>query len=156
MKIFDTRTQELRDFAPITAGRVGIYVCGPTVQSSAHIGHLRSALAYDVMTRWLTHLGLEVTLVRNVTDIDDKVLEKAVEQNQIWWSLAYANEMLFAADFRKLGIDAPSYEPRATGHIPQMLKLIENLIERGHAYRALDGSSNVYFDTASWLSLIHI
>ena len=150
MKIFDTRTQALRDFTPITAGRVGIYVCGPTVQSSAHIGHLRSALAYDVMTRWLTHLGLEVTLVRNVTDIDDKVLEKAIEQNQNWWSLAYANELLFASDFRKLGIDAPSYEPRATGHIPQMLKLIETLIERGHAYRALDGSSNVYFDTASW------
>jgi cysteinyl-tRNA synthetase len=93
-----------------------------------------------------------VTLVRNVTDIDDKVLEKAVEQNQDWWSLAYANELLFAADFRRLGIQAPSYEPRATGHIPQMLNLIATLIERGHAYRALDGSANVYFDTASWPS----
>lgn len=152
MKIFDTKTGQLREFTPITAGQVGIYVCGPTVQSTAHIGHLRSALSYDVMARWLRHLGLEVTLVRNVTDIDDKVLEKAVEQKQNWWSLAYANELLFAADFRKLGIQAPSYEPRATGHIPQMLELIATLIERGHAYRALDGSSNVYFDTASWSS----
>lgn len=152
MKIFDTKTGQLRDFTPIHAGQVGIYVCGPTVQSSAHIGHLRSALSYDVMTRWLSHLGLNVTLVRNVTDIDDKVLEKAVEQKQNWWSLAYANELLFAADFRRLGIQAPSYEPRATGHISQMLELIATLIERGHAYRALDGSSNVYFDTASWPS----
>jgi cysteinyl-tRNA synthetase len=152
MKIFDTKTSMLRDFTPVSAGRVGIYVCGPTVQSSAHIGHLRSALSYDVMARWLTHLGLQVTLVRNVTDIDDKVLEKAVEQNQDWWSLAYANELLFAADFRRLGIQAPTYEPRATGHIPQMLQLIAKLIERGHAYRALDGSANVYFDTASWPS----
>ncbi len=152
MKIFDSKSGELRDFVPISSGRVGIYVCGPTVQSVAHIGHLRSALSYDVMARWLTHLGNEVTLVRNVTDIDDKVLERAVEQKQNWWSLAYANELLFAADFRKLGIQAPSYEPRATGHIPQMLKLIATLIERGHAYRALDGSANVYFDTASWTS----
>jgi cysteinyl-tRNA synthetase len=152
MKIFDTKTGQLRDFTPINAGQVGIYVCGPTVQSSAHIGHLRSALSYDVMTRWLSHLGLNVTLVRNVTDIDDKVLEKAAEQKQNWWSLAYANELLFAADFRRLGIQAPSYEPRATGHIAQMLELIATLIERGHAYQALDGSSNVYFDTASWLS----
>jgi cysteinyl-tRNA synthetase len=152
MKIFDSKSAQLREFVPISSGRVGIYVCGPTVQSVAHIGHLRSALSYDVMARWLTHLGNQVTLVRNVTDIDDKVLEKAVEQNQDWWSLAYANELLFAADFRRLGIQAPSYEPRATGHIPQMLNLIATLIERGHAYRALDGSANVYFDTASWQS----
>jgi cysteinyl-tRNA synthetase len=152
MKIFDTKTAQLREFSPVASGRVAIYVCGPTVQSSAHIGHLRSALSYDVMARWFKHLGFEVTLVRNVTDIDDKVLEKAVEQKQNWWSLAYDNELSFAADFRRLGIQAPSYEPRATGHIPQMLKLIETLIERGHAYLALDGSANVYFDTASWPS----
>ncbi len=152
MKIFDSKTAELKEFVPISAGQVGIYVCGPTVQSEAHIGHLRSALSYDVMGRWLSYLGHQVTLVRNVTDIDDKVLEKAVEQKQNWWSLAYANELLFAADFRRLGIQAPSYEPRATGHIPQMLSLIATLIERGHAYKALDGGANVYFDTASWPS----
>ena len=152
MKLFDTRSGELKDFVPLKTGQVSIYVCGPTVQSDPHIGHLRSALAYDLMSRWFEHQGLKVTLVRNVTDIDDKVLEKASEQGAHWWELAYRNEQVFAADYRRLGIALPSYEPRATGHIPQMIALIETLIERGHAYRALDGSANVYFDTASWPS----
>lgn len=150
MKLFDTRSQTLREFEPITPGKVGIYVCGPTVQSQPHIGHLRSALVYDLMARWLTHLGNQVLLVRNVTDIDDKVLEKANEASQDWSALAYANEQHFAADFRRLGINPPSIEPRATGHIPQMLELIDKLIENSHAYQGLDGSANVYFDTGSW------
>lgn len=152
MKLFDSRTSELKAFVPLRAGEVSLYVCGPTVQSAPHIGHLRSALAYDLLSRWFTHRGLKVTLVRNVTDIDDKVLEKALEQNTAWWSLAYQNEQVFAADYRRLGIGLPSYEPRATGHIPQMIELIQTLIDRGHAYRALDGSANVFFDTASWPS----
>lgn len=152
MKLFDTRSGELKDFVPLKTGQVSIYVCGPTVQSDPHIGHLRSALAYDLMSRWFEHQGLKVTLVRNVTDIDDKVLEKASEQGAHWWELAYRNEQVFAADYRRLGIALPSHEPRATGHIPQMIALIETLVERGHAYRALDGSANVYFDTASWPS----
>jgi cysteinyl-tRNA synthetase len=152
MKLFDSRTSELKAFVPVRAGEVSLYVCGPTVQSAPHIGHLRSALAYDLLSRWFTHRGLKVTLVRNVTDIDDKVLEKALEQNTQWWSLAYQNEQVFAADYRRLGIGLPSYEPRATGHIPQMIDLIQTLIDRGHAYRALDGSANVFFDTASWPS----
>lgn len=150
MKLHDTRSGELRDFAPLRAGKVSMYVCGPTVQSAPHIGHLRSALAYDLLSRWLIHKGLEVTLVRNVTDIDDKVLEKATEQGNAWWSLAYQNEQIFASDYRKLGIALPANEPRATGHIPQMIELIQTLISKGHAYRALDGSSTVYFDTQSW------
>ncbi|MEY3625236.1 MAG: hypothetical protein RL696_617, partial [Actinomycetota bacterium] len=150
MKLFDTRTQALVEFQPIRPGQVGIYVCGPTVQSAPHIGHLRSALVYDLMASWLTHLGNHVTLVRNVTDIDDKVLEKAKEQNKEWFALAYENELGFSADFARLGINPPSVEPRATGHITQMLELIDLLIQRGHAYQALDGSANVYFDTASW------
>jgi cysteinyl-tRNA synthetase len=103
-----------------------------------------------VLTRWLNQLGYQVTLVRNVTDIDDKVLEKAQEGSENWSTLAYRNELVFAADFRRLGISAPAIEPRATGHIPQMLELIDLLISKGHAYQALDGSANVYFDTASW------
>lgn len=150
MKLYDSKGAELRDFEPLVAGRVGIYVCGPTVQSSPHIGHLRSALAYDLLVRWLAHLGHEVTLVRNVTDIDDKVLAKALELRADWWALAYANEVKFTADYDRLGILRPSYEPRATGHIPQMQALIASLIERGHAYVAGDGSGDVYFDTASW------
>lgn len=150
MKLFDSRHGEVREFEPLQPGRVGIYVCGPTVQSAPHIGHLRSALAYDLLRRWLNHGGFQVTLVRNVTDIDDKVLEKAAEQAADWWALAYANESLFTADYDRLGLLRPSYEPRATGHIPQMQQLIELLIARGHAYVSADGSGDVYFDTASW------
>ncbi|MGA1717256.1 MAG: cysteine--tRNA ligase [Aquiluna sp.] len=149
MKLYDTKAAELRDFVPIEEGKVGIYVCGPTVQSEPHIGHLRSALVYDLLTRWLSHLGNQVTLIRNVTDIDDKVLEKANEQGLDWWALAHSNENHFASDYRALGMLLPSGEPRATGHIPQMIALIERLIEKGHAYQA-EGSSNVYFDTLSW------
>ena len=150
MKLFDSKSGELKDLVPLTPGEVGIYVCGPTVQSAPHIGHLRSALVYDLLTRWLQANGLQVTLVRNVTDIDDKVLEKAKESGDKWWALAYANELVFSADYSKLGIQRPTYEPRATGHIPQMIQLIQILIEKGHAYQALDGSADVYFDSASW------
>jgi len=152
MKLYDTKAGELREFKPLVAGQVSMYVCGPTVQSAPHIGHLRSALVYDLMVRWFTHLGLKVQLIRNVTDIDDKVLEKAAEQSVAWWELAYQNEQLFASDYRRLMIDLPSNEPRATGHIPQMIKLIEKLIELGNAYEGLDGSGSVYFDTANWPS----
>ncbi|MCF8528797.1 MAG: cysteine--tRNA ligase [Aquiluna sp.] len=152
MQLFDNKSQTLREFKPLIAGKVGIYVCGPTVQSAPHIGHLRSALVYDALSSWLKESGLEVTLIRNVTDIDDKVLEKSQEAGVSWWNLAYSNEQVFAADYRRLGIQLPSNEPRATAHIPQMIALIELLIEKGHAYRALDGSSDVFFDTASWPS----
>jgi cysteinyl-tRNA synthetase len=151
MKLYDTRAGELRDFHPLKPGQVGIYVCGPTVQSEPHIGHLRSALVYDLLVRWLTELGNRVTLIRNVTDIDDKVLEKAKEQNSNWWELAYQNERLFSSDYQRLGLITPQLEPRATAHIPQMLELIQALIERGHAYQA-KGSADVYFDTSSWSS----
>jgi cysteinyl-tRNA synthetase len=117
------------------------------------VGHLRSALVYDQLRRWLTHEGYQVTVVRNVTDIDDKVLENAkaagVEQ---WWALAYRMEAEFTAAYDLLGILRPTYEPRATASIPEMIYLIERLIERGHAYPAADGSADVYFDTASWSS----
>jgi cysteinyl-tRNA synthetase len=148
MKLYDSLAAAPREFEPLVPGQVSIYVCGPTVQSAPHIGHLRSALVYDLLARWLTSRGLRVTLIRNVTDVDDKVLEKAVDQP--WWQLAYENELAFAADYRRLGISDAAYEPRATGHITQMLALIDLLIERGHAYVATDGSANVYFDTASW------
>ena len=151
MRLFDSKEQSLRDFTPRVAGEVGMYVCGPTVQSSPHVGHLRSALVYDQLRRWLTHEGYNVTLVRNVTDIDDKVLENAraagVEQ---WWALAYRMEAEFTAAYDLLGIQRPTYEPRATASITEMIAIIERLIERGHAYPAPDGSGDVYFDTASW------
>ena len=151
IRLFDSKEQALRDFSPLTPGQVGMYVCGPTVQSSPHVGHLRSALVYDQLRRWLTHEGYHVTLVRNVTDIDDKVLDNAkaggVEE---WWALAYRMEAEFTAAYDLLGIQRPTYEPRATASIPEMLTIIERLIQRGHAYAAADGSGDVYFDTASW------
>jgi cysteinyl-tRNA synthetase len=151
IRLFDSKEQALRDFSPLTPGRVGMYVCGPTVQSSPHVGHLRSALVYDQLRRWLTHEGYHVTLVRNVTDIDDKVLDNATAGGvEEWWALAYRMEAEFTAAYDLLGIQRPTYEPRATASIPEMIAIIERLIERGHAYPAADGSGDVYFDTSSW------
>ncbi len=136
---------------------MGLYVCGPTVQSAPHVGHMRSALTYDLIRRWFTYEGLQVTLVRNVTDIDDKILDnaelaKAAGGNEEWWALAYRVEREFNEAYAAIGVLPPTVEPRATGHIGAMIQLIARLIERGHAYVALDGSANVYFNTASWSS----
>jgi cysteinyl-tRNA synthetase len=150
VRLYDTRSQALRELDPVVPGRVGIYVCGPTVQSSPHIGHLRSALSYDVLRRWLAHRGLAVTLIRNVTDIDDKILEAAPSAGAEWWAHAYRVELEFAAAYRAIGIQEPTYEPRATGHIGDMITLIARLIDAGHAYPAPDDSGDVYFDTGSW------
>lgn len=152
MRLYDSRAQTLRDFTPLTPGKVGIYVCGPTVQSSPHIGHLRSALVYDQLRRWLTYRGNDVTFVRNVTDIDDKILVNAESTTEQWWALAYRYELEFTVGYQRLGILAPTYEPRATASIQQMKDLIGRLIERGHAYPADDGSADVYFETKSWPS----
>lgn len=154
-RIYDSREQAVVDFTPQEAGRVGMYVCGPTVQSAPHIGHLRSALVYDQMRRWFEASGHDVTLIRNVTDIDDKILDNARAaqesgSSEEWWALAYRVEQEFTAAYNALGVLAPTYEPRATASIQEMIVLIERLIERGHAYQAADGSASVYFDTASW------
>ena len=149
LRIYDSAVRELRSFVPLTPGRVSIYVCGPTVQSAPHIGHLRSALVYDLWRRWLTHRGYAVTLVRNVTDVDDKVLDLATE-TEPWWARAYRVETEFARSYAALGVLPPTHEPRTSGHIPQALTLIERLLRRGHAYVAGDGSGDVYFDVSSW------
>lgn len=152
VRLYDSRSQTVTDLDPITPGEVGIYVCGPTVQSSPHIGHLRSALVYDLWRRWLTYRGYRVTLVRNVTDIDDKILASAADDPEQWWALAYRFELEFSAGYAALGILPPTYEPRATASIGQMHELIQRLIDAGHAYPAPDGSGDVYFDTSSWPS----
>lgn len=148
LRLYDTKAQALRDFVPLREGHVGMYVCGPTVQSSPHIGHLRSALVYDLLRRWLSYRGLDVTFIRNVTDIDDKILDAVTGEE--WWALAYRVELEFTAGYQTLGILPPTYEPRATASIPQMQDLIARLIERGNAYPAMDASGDVYFDTGSW------
>ena len=151
MRLFDSKKADLRAFVPLEPERVSLYVCGPTVQSSPHAGHLRSALVYDQLRRWLSHEGFAVTLVRNVTDIDDKVLDNArAGGTEEWWALAYRMELEFSAAYAAIGILPPTYEPRATASIPEMIALIERLLERGHAYIAEDNSGDVYFDTGSW------
>jgi len=152
VRLYDSKTQALVDFVPREPGRVGMYVCGPTVQSSPHIGHLRSALVYDLWRRWLEYRGHEVTFVRNVTDIDDKVLDVAAGAGdpERWWAIAYRVELEFSAAYAAIGIRPPTYEPRATASIGDMQQLAARLIERGHAYAADDGSGDVYFDTGSW------
>jgi cysteinyl-tRNA synthetase len=150
LRLFDTATRTVRDFAPLVTGEVSIYLCGLTVQSPPHIGHLRSAVNYDVLRRWLLHAGLRVRFIRNITDVDDKVLAKSVELQEPFWSIAYANERILADHYARLGVLPPTYEPRATGHVPEMHELIQRLIETGHAYPAADGSGDVYFAVASF------
>jgi cysteinyl-tRNA synthetase len=150
VRLYDTRSQSLQELDPVVPGRVGMYVCGPTVQSSPHIGHLRSALSYDILRRWLEHRGYSVTLIRNVTDIDDKILNAAALGPDPWWAHAYRVELEFTAAYTAIGVLPLTNEPRATGSIGSMVDLIQRLIDGGHAYPAPDGSGDVYFDVASW------
>ncbi|HEY4631898.1 MAG TPA: cysteine--tRNA ligase, partial [Blastococcus sp.] len=147
LRLYDTAARAVRDFAPLHAGQASLYVCGLTVQGPPHVGHVRSALVFDVLRRWLIASGLEVTYIRNVTDIDDKILAKGKAHGVPWWAWAYDNERAVTRAYDVLGVLPPTYEPRATGHVPDMVVLMERLIERGHAY-AVDG--DVYFDVRSF------
>ncbi len=150
LRLYDTATRQLRDLDPVVPGHVGIYHCGLTVQGPPHIGHIRKEVVFDVLRRWLERGGHEVTIVANVTDIDDKILAKGEEQGRPWFAVAYENERALHAAYEVLGCRPPTYEPRATGIVPEMLEMIETLLERGHAYVAADGSGDVYFDVRSW------
>ena len=147
MRLYDTATRAVREFTPLVDGKVSMYVCGATVQSAPHVGHIRSGVAFDVLARWLRTSGYEVTLVRNVTDIDDKILAKESVENRPWWAVAAHYEREFQKAYEILGCTPPTVEPRATGHITQMIELMQTLIKRGHAYAA-DG--DVYFDVRSF------
>ncbi|MFJ4171201.1 cysteine--tRNA ligase [Paenarthrobacter sp. NPDC089714] len=163
LRFYDTASAEVRDFVPLEPGKASVYYCGATVQGMPHVGHVRSAIAFDQLTRWLEFRGHKVTVVRNVTDIDDKILVKSAQSfepdwfsepsarmDEEWWALAYRYEQEFEKAYETLGVQRPTYEPRATGHIPEMHALIQRLIDRGHAYPALDDSGDVYFDVRSW------
>jgi cysteinyl-tRNA synthetase len=151
LRLFDSLTRELREFVPVVPGQAGIYICGLTTQAPPHLGHVRFAVAFDVLRRWMTRgHGLDVTLIRNVTDIDDKILAKSAENGEPWFAVSYRNEVETATALEALGVLPPTYEPRATGHVPEMVTLMETLIARGHAYPAADDSGDVYFDVRSW------
>ncbi len=151
LRLFDTAARELREFTPLVPGKVGIYICGLTTQALPHIGHVRFAVAFDVLRRWLERRhGYDVTLIRNVTDIDDKILAKAEAAGEPWYALSYRNEVATAHALDTLGVLPPTYEPRATGHIPEMVALMEALVASGHAYPAADDSGDVYFDVRSY------
>ena len=150
LKLYDTATRTVREFVPLVVGKVSIYHCGLTVQASPHLGHIRKEVVFDVLRRWLEHKGLDVTVVANVTDIDDKILAKSAEAGVEWFAHAYHFERELHDAYASLGCKPPTYEPRATGHIPEMIELTQTLIEHGHAYPAPDGSGDVYFDVKSW------
>ncbi|HET6988274.1 MAG TPA: cysteine--tRNA ligase [Kribbella sp.] len=152
LRLYDTETAAVRDFVPVHPGQVGIYHCGLTVQGAPHVGHIYKEVVFDVLRRWLERSGYQVTVIANVTDIDDKILAKSAERHVPWWAHAYEYELELHWAYDVLGCRPPTYEPRATGHIPEMLEMIAELIERGHAYVAPDGSGDVYFDVRSWPS----
>lgn len=154
LNLYDTASHQVSHFVPLKPGEVGIYVCGATVQSSPHIGHIRAAVAFDIVRRWFLKLGYKVTFVRNVTDIDDKILVKAAAAGQRWWARAYYYEREFTEAYNTLGVLPPTVEPRATGHMPDMIDLIQRILDNGHGYVVTDAdgkpTGNVYFDVASW------
>ncbi|MFC7624456.1 cysteine--tRNA ligase [Microlunatus sp. GCM10028923] len=150
LRFYDSATRQIRAFDPVEPGKVSIYHCGLTVQSAPHLGHIRKEVNFDVLRRWLTYRGFEVTVIANVTDIEDKILIKSAEAGRPWFAHAYRFERELHDAYAALGCLPPTYEPRATGHIPEMIELITSLIDRGHAYPAADGSGDVYFDVRSW------
>jgi cysteinyl-tRNA synthetase len=150
LHLYDTASRAVVEFVPVRPGQVSIYHCGLTVQGPPHIGHIRKEVVFDVLRRWLERSGLAVTVVANITDIDDKILTRSAEQGIDWFALAYENERALHAAYEVLGCRPPTYEPRATGHVPEMIEMIGTLIARGHAYAAENASGDVYFDVRSW------
>ena len=144
LNLYDTKSRTVSKFKPLTAGKVGIYLCGATVQAPPHIGHIRSGVNFDILRRWLIASGFDVTFVRNVTDIDDKILHKAIHEEIPWWQVAMKYERAFTDAYDALNVMPPTYEPRATGHITQMIQLMEKLIENGSAYAP--GNGDVYLE----------
>lgn len=144
LRLYDTSQRKVVDFKPLKSGEVSMYVCGATVQAAPHVGHIRSGVNFDILRRWLNKSGFKVTFIRNVTDIDDKILHKAVHEEIPWWAVAMKYERAFALAYESLNVLPPTYEPRATGHITQMIELMQKLIENGSAYAP--GNGDVYLE----------
>jgi cysteinyl-tRNA synthetase len=143
LHIFNTLTRQKEEFKPLVPGKVGMYVCGMTVYDYCHLGHARAFLAFDLIVRYMRHIGLDVNYIRNVTDIDDKIIQRANENGEPFLNLVdrFANAM--NDDFDQLGIERPTHEPRATAHIDDIIKLVQTLIEKEYAYAVPNG--DVYY-----------
>jgi cysteinyl-tRNA synthetase len=142
LRIYNTLSRELEDFSPLQPGRVRMYVCGMTVYDYCHLGHARSMVAFDVVQRWLKASGLEVVYVRNITDIDDKIIRRAVENGESIRTLTDRMIQALQEDADALGIERPTHQPRATEYVPQMLSMISTLEQKGLAYRSTNGDVN--------------
>jgi cysteinyl-tRNA synthetase len=147
LRLHDTAARSEREFSPLQPGKASLYLCGATVQAPPHIGHIRSGITFDILVRWLKASGYQVTFCRNVTDIDDKIIRVAAAEGVPWWAVAQRNERAFGRAYDVLGCLPPDVEPRATGHIPEMITLMQRLIDGGHAYPA---GGDVYFDVRSY------
>ena len=147
IKLYDTRLRQKVDFEPVKPGKVAMYVCGPTVYNRIHIGNARTFISFDMIRRYLSWRGFEVTFVQNVTDVDDKIIKRAGEEDRTAAEVAEEYTRLFIEDMRAAGVQDPDIRPKATEEIDTMIALIERLIERGHAYAA---EGDVYFDVRSY------
>jgi len=154
LNLYDTKSRSISAFKPIKKGEVGIYLCGATVQAPPHIGHIRSGVNFDILRRWLIASGYKVNFIRNVTDIDDKILHKAVHEEIPWWQVAQKYERAFTDAYNWLNVLPPTYEPRATGHITQMIELIDKLIENGSAYAP--GNGDVYLEVRKFKNYLEL
>jgi cysteinyl-tRNA synthetase len=148
LRIHNSMTGLKQEFRPIHAGRAGLYVCGVTVYDYCHVGHARCYIVFDVIRRWLQHRGLTVTYVRNITDIDDRIISRAAENGEPIDALTRRFIDAMHEDFEALGIEPPDHEPRATDHIPGMIEMIARLVERGYAY--LGSTGDVLYSVASF------
>jgi cysteinyl-tRNA synthetase len=147
LRLYDTAARAVREFSPLQPGKASLYLCGATVQGAPHIGHIRSGVGFDILVRWLRASGYATTFCRNVTDIDDKIINVAAGEGTEWWAVSERNQRAFTRAYEALGCLPPDVEPRATGHVPEMIVLMRRLIESGHAYAA---GGDVYFDVGSW------
>jgi cysteinyl-tRNA synthetase len=141
LRIYNTLLRDVQDFSPLTPGHVSMYVCGMTVYDLCHLGHARAMVAFDVVQRWLKASGFQVNYVRNVTDIDDKIIRRAVENGETIRALTDRMVQALHQDADALGIERPTHEPRATDYVPQMVSLISTLEKKGLAYQVHEGQS---------------
>ncbi len=148
LQIYNTLTRQKEDFKPLKPGKVDMYVCGITIYDYCHVGHARTYVSFDVMNRYLRHLGYDVTYVRNITDVDDKIIKRANENNEAINDLTVRMTKAMHDDFDALNMLRADIEPTVTGHMDEIIAMVERLITKGHAYVATNG--DVLFDVSTF------